>query len=202
MNKKVTLVIATVVALTNAATANVALQWKATGGFFSDNAGNGTGVGFMQTLGLANAYVQLIFAGADAAIDLPTAGGGISDDDVVLQSGSVSFIAPGYGDGNYGTYNQSSTFNGNVYIRVFGAATAGAISAGTGLNGTLYYNSPLRLITDGGAVPSPVAVEANTDTTNGNFMNNQTYFVVPEPSTYAFLGLGAVLLAVRRLRRS
>ena len=198
------------------AMANVNLTWGAGGGFFSDNAGNSTASGFMTTLGLSGAYVELIYAGADNTINAPTAGGGVSGDDTILKQGAIPTTTggdafPGYGDFLYSSqaglsaFNPGSTFNGDVYVRIFGAATSGGIAGGNGTTtGTLFWSGPLKVITDGGATPTPVFVDANTaagDNT-GNFMSSRVVAAVPEPATFAFMGMGGLLLAIRRFRRS
>lgn len=177
------------------ANAAVIINWKGSAGFYEDPGA----VPFLET-GDSQVTAQLIYCGADGLIDDPTAvtgganGNYVSDDDVVLSTYIVTASSSTYGDFNAGNYNNAGTFNGNVYIRVFDAQNV--------VGGTAYYNSAVKPITDDPTIPTDITVvEANSDLVNGNRIN-ALFVVVPEPATFAFMGIGGLLLALRRMRRS
>ncbi len=101
--------------------------------------------------------------------------------------------------------DSDSLIGGYVYARVFGATSTGSIGIGT-----MYLEAPVWSATPGTTTPSGPLVLATSDpattlqfdiTPGGaNIWLNQT--IVPEPSVLAFLGIGAALVAVRRMRRS
>jgi len=117
----------------------------------------------------------------------------------------------GAGETTLVTWNWTANWNDNqvdgYLFRALATPTdpIGPVGNGTFLY-TVIYTPTASLILDG-ATAGAAVVGANQigtyDTTgNGGGANPNQWVVVPEPSTYAFMGLGAVLLAVRRLRRS
>ena len=160
---------------------------------------------------------QLIYAGADNAIDsipagtVPTVGGaGIADnyvlgDDVVWAERTIAMgggTAPEDGTtwDNWMQYvggptvytDMSWSTAGFVYQRVFESISP--------IAGTWYYESaltPLLTNYDPSAGPTLTLSDVNE---NSAFVSDQQITQVPEPATMGLLGLGALVMAVRRRR--
>ncbi len=209
--KKFLMAICALAVATTVASAAIGVNWTAgTWGYDDD--------GVAAILDNNSALWQLIYAGADDTIDtipagtVPTAGGaGIADDyvlgdDVVWAERTVSmgggtapedstvwdnWLMPVSGSTLYTDLGWSTA--GFVYQRVFESATPGV--------GTYFYESGLTaLITnyDAGA-PATVTVSF-ADVTGSGFVPNQQITAVPEPATMGLLGLGALVMAIRRRR--
>jgi len=140
---------------------------------------------------------QLIYS-PDAAADIvdasgnPTAGESILATRTTSLGGSGGFDAFLYDGGSFGSTYTAAFTAGYVYIRVFQDTTPTA--------GDKYYNSPTLQLVDITPPATPQILDGNTDSaTQGDKLN---LTIVPEPGTFAFLGIGGLLLAVRRMRRS
>ena len=209
----------TILAATAAvATAGVGIQWQTGWGGYTSSAGN-ISDGNNAILDSYSAIWQLIYAGADninnpipnaAGDPLPLAGGPNGDyvqgDDIVwaqrtiAQGGGVapedgtswdSFMV--YQGGNQAYQDLAWNTAGFVYQRVF---------EGTPDWGSFYYDSPLFAF-DGTWTDSlaPDIFFAEVDAGVGGFQGNQTMPpAVPEPATMGLLGLGALVMAIRRRR--
>lgn len=150
--------------------------------------------------------VQLIWS-QDNIINAISQTGGTTGNDSILDTATITSV----GRYSYTTMtgpHLGGTFadtlaGGYVYVRVFG--TAGTIGIGT-----MYAEGP-TWNSSGSAAPlaGPLQVTTadpntilNVDITpNSNIWLNQT-IAVPEPATFAFLGIGGLLLAIRRFRKS
>ena len=87
-------------------------------------------------------------------------------------------------------YGGTTLQGGYVFVRVFSDTTPGL--------GEYYYDGPTLLTTAFILNEAPQILDTNTDNTNGNELNK----LIPEPSVLAFLGAGALVVAVRRMRRA
>ena len=89
---------------------------------------------------------------------------------------------------------------GNVYIRVFDVGSA----VGSTPAGTWYFTGPSIATADKTVSDTPQ--QADDGILGGGTGRNGRYVlntqVVPEPGTLAFLGLGAVAMVVRRMRKA
>ena len=210
----------TILAATAAiATAGVGISWvTGYGGYASSETPPLTGLtgGILDS---ANVIWQLIYAGADginnpipnaAGDPLPLAGGPNGDyvqgDDIVWAQRTIatagatapedgtswdSFMV--YQGGNSVYQDLAWNTAGFVYQRVF---------EGTPTWGSYYYDSPLFAFdetwTDSLA---PQIFFTEVDMNAGGFQGNQTMPpAVPEPATMGLLGLGALVMAIRRRR--
>ena len=83
---------------------------------------------------------------------------------------------------------------GFVYQRVFESSTPLAGS-------TYFYQSDLMALDLGyPQVPVPTPQVFNADPSTGPLIPNQQAYAVPEPATMGLLGLGALVMAIRRRR--
>ena len=207
-------------AMAAVATAGVGIQWETGWGGYTHTAPNITD-GNNAILDSYSVIWQLIYAGADNVNNpipnavgdpLPVAGGPNGDyvqgDDVVWAQRTIALgggVAPEDGTtwDNFmvrvGTSGDTSFQNllwstaGFVYQRVF---------EGTPTWGSYYYDSPLFAFdetwTDSLA---PEGFNPEVDINAGGFQGNQTMPpAVPEPATMGLLGLGALVMAIRRRR--
>lgn len=99
---------------------------------------------------------QLIWAGPDGTIDPPTPDGGVTDDDVILDTGAVNNGLPlpppahNHGYIPFKTYSfdtENPQNNGTIYIRAWNASTAASATA--------YGDSTTSTLTNGGAFNAP-----------------------------------------------
>ena len=192
---------------TTVAMAGVGITWATYYGAYAHDAPDTTG-GTGALLDSYNAIWQLIYAGGDDTIDPPEADnagtGYVTDDDVVW---AQRIIAQGGGAASDGTSwdNWMLYQSGNqvyedlawntagfVYQRVFETATLGVV-----VDGDWYFDSALLAFTGtyaGGGQPTQ---EFYPDDANSGF---QPTTQVPEPATMGLLGLGALVMAIRRRR--
>ena len=193
------------------ASAAIGVTWNAqTWGYYHD--------GVAAILDNNGALWQLIYAGADNAINtiptgtVPTAGGaGIADDyvlgdDVVWAERTVSMgggTAPEDGTtwDNWLQYQTGAQMYtdlswstaGFVYQRIFESATPG--------DGTYFFESGLTALITNYDAGAPATVTVSFADVSGNgFVPNQMIVAVPEPATMGLLGLGALVMAIRRRR--
>ena len=206
-------------AMAAVATAGVGIQWETGWGGYTHTAPNITD-GNNAILDSYSVIWQLIYAGADNVNNpipnavgdpLPLAGGANGDyvqgDDVVWAQRTIAgagATAPEdgtswdnfmyYAGGSAPIYqNLAWSTAGFVYQRVF---------EGTPTWGSYYYDSPLFAFdetwTDSLA---PQGFNPEVDPGAGGFQGNQTMPpAVPEPATMGLLGLGALVMAIRRRR--
>ena len=211
--KKILMAVFAFAVAATVATAGVGISWGTAFGVYDHTATdlvNGT----EAILNTYSAIWQLIYAGADNSANAPSTSlgvAGIADDyvtgdDVVWGERTV---AQGGGSGNDAPYNTSwgvwldkqsgdSTYEnlawstaGFVYQRIF---------EGTPANNSWYFQSPLVAIdttyAGGGAAPSVFNVDTPQAGVKPTFQVSQ----IPEPATMSLLGLGALVMAIRRRR--
>jgi len=221
--KKFLMAIFALAVATTVATAGVGIQWQSGWGGYTHDAPNITDDPSAFAL-LDNYSViwQLIYAGADNIINpipnapgdpLPVAGGPNGDyvqgDDVVWAERTIatagatapedgttwdSFMFRVGGAGAISYEDLSWSTAGFVYQRVF---------EGTPASESYYYDSPLFAFDEtwtDSLAPEIVNVEPAQGA--GFQPNIQLAAVVPEPATMSLLGLGALVMAFRRRRRS
>ena len=127
-------------------------------------------------------------------------------DSAIMNGANNYFTLTSTGRMSYDLTTLSDSYiGGYVYVRVFDAVSVGAIGAGT-----MYLEAPVWSATPSSITPAgPLQLLTADPTTKltlditpggANIWLNQT--IVPEPSVLAFLGIGAALVAVRRMRRS
>ncbi len=177
-----------------------------------------------------SAIWQLIFDGNDGIDPAVTTGNYTSGNDVLLAQRIIpmgggaateyaevnsSMNAPGTSWDNWMSQNNfvSTTYlaytgtgvtdwshgTGSVYMRIF---------EGTPTDGSWYYQSPLDALDTAYAGPpatpndTPTAGTMDFDTGDGLLARPQYQFApaVPEPATMGLLGLGALVMAIRRRR--
>lgn len=151
--------------------------------------------------------VQLIWSPDNAISGIDTANPFVpTDNERIFAEGDMFTTAPGVaGRITVGKVSQTDDFaTGFVYTRVFNVDYNG----GSPSTPTLYGNSSIITGQNGaGGVPTGNGLVVETSdpltvsrhwATGGTMVVNQV--LVPEPSTYAFFGLGAVVVA-RRLRK-
>ena len=209
--KKFLMAIFALAVATTVASAAVGISWSAgTWGYAND--------GTSAILDNNSALWQLIYAGVNNAIDpipagtVPTAGGaGIADDyvmgdDVVWaertiamgggtapEDGTVwdNWLSPQSGSITYADMSWSTA--GFVYQRVFESINPGV--------GTYYFESGLTALITNYDPSAPASVTVSyADVTGGGFVPADQITQVPEPATMGLLGLGALVMAIRRRR--
>ena len=191
----------------------VAIQWDTQWGAYTHDATDLTDLGgpFM----LANYAVtwQLIYAGTDDTANDPDAslgGAGIADDyvtgdDVVWASRVFSVNNGNASDGTVWTtdlfwnnvgdlqYINTSftTENDYIYQRIFEGAPAA---------GSYYYESAVELIDVNPTTYQTSYLDAAGGGTAGIQGDQTIPGAIPEPATMSLLGLGALVMAIRRRR--
>jgi hypothetical protein len=204
MNKRVLATLLLTFAISNVANSAISVQWSHTTGlFFNDSivAGNQIPADF---------YHILIWSPTSApAANYALPGTGIGANEFILFQGNAGILggqfnynAQAFTDLDVGGANIN---NGYLYSRIFQFNTVSA--------GNVYWESPAALVKGPNLVvynpltspPSPteltIHVSRDTagpllmDTANANF-----YQVIPEPSVMALMGLGGLLIAIRRRR--
>jgi len=188
-------------ALTSQAGVNV--NWYVGYGVYPQGAADTTsttaGTGLLANNGSGQTILQLIWAGADNAIDLVNPGnsgsGYVSDDDVVWASIPVTSGAGGYDEWVFNatppTYVNATFTAGFVYIRVFQDETP--------VGGEYYQDSSLLGLNNvGGDATQSQVLQLGTES---NGVSTETQ-IVPEPSAVMLAGLGALVLAIRRRRQA
>lgn len=180
-----------VVASIASSKAEINITWRADGGFYSP----ADGVTPLLDPAVKSALVQLISAGANGVIDPvdPNAVNFIGGDDVLLDQ--IVFVNNSndgfseYAAAQFGIYVASfSSFS--FYGRIFQDATPTAAEK--------YFNGVLAATSDLNVPPNSGQTQIY-DFNNGNLSGDQLdQTIVPEPSVFAFLGLGGMLIAIRR----
>ena len=188
------------------ATDGVSIQWQTVYAGYTHNAVDLTG----STDYLLDSYSltwQLIYSANNTAgaPDLGNvAGGWVSGDDqvwatrtlaqsvgganVVASDGTEWYNYVGYVDGNLQYNNTGWTTAGYIYQRVYEGAPAA---------GSYYFDTTPEAL-----VINPTTwQDSYTDTVGGRgFQPDQQISAVPEPATMGLLGLGALVMAIRRRR--
>jgi hypothetical protein len=220
--KKFLITLMIVAAATSLATAGVGITWEVGWGGYTHNAPNITDD--PSTFAILNNYSviwQLIYAGGDGAIDPPSlanAGSGyVTDDDSVwatrtLGQTATSSTDTGPGGASFNGFLARVGTSGSTDYIDASWATAGSVYQrvfeGTPAPGTYWYDSPLFVFNekfDPSAEPKPTPQGFNPEVNpgNGGFQapgQNKFPAVVPEPATMGLLGLGALVMAIRRRR--
>ena len=190
--KKLTTILA-VLAIASAVNADIVVNWSGPSGFVK-NDGNTPLVPDPAT-----ALVQLLYSTDNSFADADI--GGTAGSDTVLSQQTISEVTAG---NPYGTFSfpYSTPFQaGFLAVRVFDGGTGvGNVPAGT-----WYFTGPsFATINNAGGSNPPDDVNAGLGGTGpgplGTYILNQQ--VVPEPMSIAFLGLGAVIAAARRIRKA
>ena len=214
--KKVLVALFALTVAATVATAGVGITWSVSWGAYDHASPDVTG-GSNALLDSYSAIWQLIYAGAnnvadpipDPATSAPGLGGaGIADDyvygdDVVWAERNIAVGGGSAGDGttwdNWMLWQTGTPFYENlswntagfVYQRVFESTPA---------NGTYYFQTPL-LALDTTYATGGTGQDFYVDPSGtGGFQPNQQIHVVPEPATMSLLGLGALVMAIRRRR--
>ena len=205
-----------------AATAGVGINWSTGWGIYDHTETDLVG-GSAALLNNYNALWQLIYAGTDNQIDRPEADnagtGYVTDDDVVWVQRTIPVGGNSGGtpcedgttwDGWITNPTGNTTYTdltwgtaGFVYQRIFETALLGVVQ-----DGDWYYDSQLFSMGPGGpangydinteysgspATPNPILLDSPT-------AGIQPTQQVPEPATMGLLGLGALVMSIRRRR--
>ena len=203
--KKILMAIFALAIATTGAMAGIGVSWSTGGGWGEDGSSG-------AILDSSSVLWQLIYAGVDNLIDPADgnngANGFVSDDDIVWDSrtmgqsvggadvtasdGTVwnNWMQPVSGDTMY--LSGWNTANSYVYQRVFNSDTP--------INGTLYYDSSLTLVVLNFDAGAPTTLTLSETTGGSAFVPDQPVSQVPEPATMGLLGLGALVMAIRRRR--
>lgn len=183
------LVCATAALSLNGWAVTVSIPWTAGAGFYF-NSDPSTGILGAETGN--SALAQLIYS-LDANVDSALAGGGVSGDDVLWDSFTVTegVNSSEWADFSAPIFTTSYTA-GYVYARIF---QNNVVSAGD----WYYYSSPF-LLEDKTEIQ---VVQLNTDLANGNAIDSGLTVaqVVPEPATALLLGIGGGIAWLIRLKQ-
>ena len=199
MKKKLMLVTAMLGLAAAVAQAGINVQYYVSYGLYPFGAGDVTSgdpnTGLLAVNGTGSALIQLIHAGNDGIangdiVDLNPTG-----DDVILQSRIISLV-DGYDDWGFispapSPYTNPVFTSGSVFVRVFQTASPAP--------GQYYYDTALLVLEDRNldiAFTQTLVI----DTPDAGIALN--LLIVPEPSVMAFLGLGGLMLAIRRRIRN
>ena len=222
--KKILMTLSVMAVMTSMAFADVAIEWMGYWGGYNNTVANPlTGTSSSDSIRAGNSVIwQLVWAGNDGAqaANMFNAGSGyVSGNDQVLATrtmaaGTGLITAPEdstqwdewlYKDVQVGSriyINSSWGFGeGYVYQRVF---------QGTPTYGSWYYTSGLLAVDTGINLSNPGSQQVFYTETgylgwNNSSPENRGYkpldqFAVPEPATMSLLGLGALVMAIRRRR--
>ena len=210
--KKFLMALAVLAVATSVATAGVGILWSTLYGAYDHTETDLVG-GTAALLDSYSAIWQLIYAGADNianpldSLDLGTGAPGIADDYGVSGDDVVwaqRIIPQGGGAAGDGTTWDNWMINqtGSVVFEDLSWSTAGfvyqRVFEGTPVNGvTYFYQSPLLALNVGYVGGGAPTQDFILDTPTAGFQPNQ---IIPEPATMSLLGLGALVMAIRRRR--
>lgn len=215
--KKILMAVFALVVAATVASAGVAISWNTVwGGYTHDATDLSEYPSSNLLLDSYSAIWQLIYAGADNMIDpipsqeLPVAGGANGDyvygDDIVWAQREINVGGGPAGDGtswnnemlrtagNPNYEDASWVTAGFVYQRVFETQVFGVVSVGD-----YYFETGLEALNTGWS-------EGNSpeyfflDSGSAGFQATTRIDVIPEPATMSLLGLGALVMAIRRRR--
>ncbi len=198
MKKKIMLALAALGVTSMASFAGINVQYYVSYGLYP-NGGNVTdgtpGSGLLAANGTGSTVLQLIYAGGNGVADGSVASLAATGDDVILQTRVISTGA-GYDEWGYiGTFPSPYTnpvfTSGNVFVRVFQTENPAV--------GQYYYNTGLMALEDR-QLDIAFTQTLTIDTPSAGIALNLP--IVPEPSVMAFLGIGGLVLAVRRRIRN
>jgi hypothetical protein len=176
-----------VVAFAGSASAQLSINWKGDSGWtLSDE----------STPLLQNGAAPVQLSWSVSAVISPASTSGATGDNVILDSATVTEASVGNPYGGLFSYQYDNpVFSaGSVFVRVFAGGSSELAFGTEYFDGPLYENLnnpvPPQLVSagDAGAGPGPF----------GTYALNQT--VIPEPSVMALMGLGGLLMAIRRRR--
>ena len=222
--KKILMAMLAFTVMASAALAAVGIDWLGYWGGYNNTVANPlTGVSSSDSIRAGNSVIwQLVWAGNDGAqaADMFNAGSGyVSGNDQVLATRTMAagtgmitasedgtqwdeFLYGGTAQGDYLYSNLSWALGeGYVYQRVF---------QGTPTYGSWYYTSGLLQVNTAWVNTDPGTQQIFYTETGYLGWNNSSpedrgykpleQFAVPEPATMSLLGLGALVMAIRRRR--
>ena len=192
--KKIALMVAAVLAVGQMAQADIAISWSAGNGFYNfDVGGVPADPNDYVNFGGGSVTAYLIYS-TDSVADFNSvnaAGQYLANGDFVLTSLVVGANDYAFFDAGTFTPAQPNTLQGGyVYARIIDDSAPGG--------GSQYYDSATLLTTAWVSPATPQILTVNSSDPLGD----QMIQVVPEPTVLAFLGIGAALLGVRRMRRA
>lgn len=184
--KKMALVALIVTLGASLAMAEIGVAWRANDGFFRHD-----GSTALLSAG-GSALAQLIFCGVDGLIDNPD----VFDPHYVGGDDQwwADFTITSSPWGDFSAPNYTQTFvSGYYYVRVFD------VGSGSGpTQGMWYYNGYVTNTTDMTAPYTPIDYLVDETTPAFGETLNQDTYAIPEPATWAFMGLGALVMFLRR----
>ena len=207
--KKFLMAIFTLAVATTVASAAVGINWTAGQWGEANTTDYPAGTAILDN---NSVLWQLIYAGANDNIDaipngsIPgatdaygddqvwayrtiTQGGGTADgtdwDNWLMPSGNATLFTSSFGDVDPTTISY-------VYQRVFESSTPS--------DGTWYYESGLTVVIETYSASDPTSITKSYADENAAFVPDQQLHAVPEPATMSLLGLGALVMAIRRRR--
>lgn len=195
MIKKVAAAAAMIVTgLALSAQSAIFVQWQGTTGFYDEN----DNLGILEPISGQTAYAQLIFTPVAAFSSAAGAVGGAVD--AGFQIIDTFVITDSGGADPYATFADivNAPFQaGFIYARVFDGGTGNPANI---VGGTWFYQSALVATVNNETLnPTVVDIQGNNPTVNNSSFGGDFLFLqVPEPSTMAFLGIGGMILALRR----
>ena len=212
MMKKFLMALVVLAVATSVATAGVGITWTTIYGAYDHTASDVTS-GNNLLLDSYSAIWQLIYAGADNianpldSADLGTGAPGIQDDygvngdDVVWAQRIIPMGGGAAGDGTSWD-NWMNQASGTAAYEDLSWSTAGfvyqRVFEGTPVSGvTYFYESPLLALNTGFVGGGQPLQDFPIDSPSAGFQPNQ---IIPEPATMSLLGLGALVMAIRRRR--
>ena len=208
--KKFLMSLVIVATMASVAMAGVGIQWTTGYGGYTHTSPIITGFD-NAILDSYSVIWQLVYSGTDGINppSLATAGAGyVTGDDVVW---ATRTIAQGGGTGaedgsTWNNFMYRADLSGSTTFENAAWATAGSVYQrvfeGTPAPGTYWYDSPLFTY-DATWTDSQAAESFNTEVNmnvGGFHAPAGNFFPVPEPATMSLLGLGALVMAIRRRR--
>lgn len=210
--KKILLALMVLAAAVSVASAGVGINWQVNWGAYDSDSPDVTG-GDNALLDSYAVTWQLIYAGANNQIEAPDVGNGVEgwvdplgDDEVW----ATRTLGPSIAQGNV-TASDGSVWN-NWMLRVSGDTVYEDLAWDTdgyvyqriwqGSPAALawYYDSDLLELNTGYTGSPQLPQNFYPDTPTAGFQPDQQITAIPEPATMGLLGLGALVMAIRRRR--